>query len=71
MSLIFGIVEIPDDLDTDILACSDLPLTTTGDEVRADDVVVKLINEEQLDVPKETTYVGLTDVGEAMVHSAV
>ena len=41
MSMIFGTVEIPDDLDTDILAYSDVPPATTGDEVRANDVAAE------------------------------
>uniref|UniRef100_M1DHC4 Polyprotein protein n=1 Tax=Solanum tuberosum TaxID=4113 RepID=M1DHC4_SOLTU len=74
MSMIFGTVEIPDDMDTDMSSCSDMPPDTIRDEIRADEVVVESeaeTDEEQLGVHEETTYEGLTKVKEAMVTSAV
>ncbi|XP_049378127.1 uncharacterized protein LOC125842889 [Solanum stenotomum] len=53
MSMLFGTVEIPDDLDTDTPAYSDVPPATTGDKVRADDAAAESKAEndkEQLDV---------------------
>lgn len=39
--MIFGIVEIPNYLDIDILAYFDVPPATSRDEVRDDDVVAE------------------------------
>lgn len=53
MPMIFGNVEIPNDLDTDILACSNVPPTTIEDEVRADEVAIESeaeTDEDQLSV---------------------
>jgi len=72
MSMIFGTVEIPDDLDIDIPACSDVPPATTGDEVRADDAAAESeaeTDDDQLGVQEETVFEGLTEVDEAMVHA--
>uniref|UniRef100_M1DHC0 Polyprotein protein n=1 Tax=Solanum tuberosum TaxID=4113 RepID=M1DHC0_SOLTU len=67
-------IEIPDDLGTDILAYSDVPPATTGDEVRVDDVDVEFeaeTDKEQISVQEETTYEGLIEVEESMVDSAI
>jgi len=52
LSMIFGTVDIPDFLSSDIPTCSDVPpAITTGDEVRADDTEGESeaeIDEEQL-----------------------
>jgi len=45
MSLIFGMVEIPDGPSTNVPAYFDVPPATTGDEVRADDTAIELEDE--------------------------
>ncbi|KAG5581034.1 hypothetical protein H5410_051661 [Solanum commersonii] len=75
MSMIFGMVEIPN-MPADI----DIPPATTGDEVRVDEVRVDEVatvesegetDEKQLGVDEEAYYEGLTEIEEAMVDSAV
>uniref|UniRef100_M1DB70 Polyprotein protein n=1 Tax=Solanum tuberosum TaxID=4113 RepID=M1DB70_SOLTU len=68
--MIFGTVEIPD-----MPAYTDVPLATTGDEVRAEGVSATEseaeTGEDQLGVDEEATYEGLTEVEEAMVQLVV
>ncbi|KAK4709910.1 hypothetical protein R3W88_004423 [Solanum pinnatisectum] len=74
LSMLFSTVEILDVPSTDISVCSEMPLTTTGDETRANDVVVESeaeTDEEQLDVHEETVYDDMADLEGAMVHTVV
>jgi len=70
MSIIFVTVEIPD-----MPADADVPLTTTGDEVRVEEVVAAEseadTDEEQLGVDEESIFEGVIEVKEAMIDSTV
>ncbi|KAK4716314.1 hypothetical protein R3W88_014652 [Solanum pinnatisectum] len=74
LSMLFGSVNIPDVLSSDIPACSEVPPATTGKEVRADDSVTKpeaKTNVEQLGVTDEGVYDDLPYLDGAMVPIAV
>ncbi|XP_049394682.1 uncharacterized protein LOC125858970 [Solanum stenotomum] len=67
---LFGTMKIPDDPSIDILAYSEVPTATTGDEVRVD-VVVAETDEEQFGVHEDVVFDDLADLESAMVDSAV
>uniref|UniRef100_M1D9C6 Polyprotein protein n=1 Tax=Solanum tuberosum TaxID=4113 RepID=M1D9C6_SOLTU len=70
MSMIFEAVENPD-----IPADTDVPLTTTENEVQVKKVVAEdskdQTAEEHLGVDEEASYEGLTKIEKAMVDSAI
>uniref|UniRef100_M1DJR4 Polyprotein protein n=1 Tax=Solanum tuberosum TaxID=4113 RepID=M1DJR4_SOLTU len=68
--MFFGTVEIPD-----MPADTNMPTTTTRDEVRVEEVVAEEseteTDEEQLGIDEESFYEGFTEIEEAMVDSTV
>uniref|UniRef100_M1DXP7 Polyprotein protein n=1 Tax=Solanum tuberosum TaxID=4113 RepID=M1DXP7_SOLTU len=70
MSMIFETLEIPD-MPTD----TEIPLATTRDEVRVEEVDAAEseaeTDEEQLGFDEEASYEGVTEIEEAMVDSVV
>ncbi|KAG5590190.1 hypothetical protein H5410_040704 [Solanum commersonii] len=70
MSMIFGTMEI-----THVLVEPDIPLATTEDDVRVEEVVdpeSKVeTDEEMLEVAGEASYEGLTETEEAMIDATV
>ncbi|XP_049406208.1 uncharacterized protein LOC125869826 [Solanum stenotomum] len=73
MSLIFGIVEIPDGTSTEVPTYSYVAPATTGDEVRANEAAAESKDEndeEQLGVREEAVYEDLTDLEGAMYETA-
>ncbi|KAG5606335.1 hypothetical protein H5410_027827, partial [Solanum commersonii] len=67
MSMIFGMVEIPD--------MPDMPPSTTGDKVRVEEIVDPKseaeIDEEMLEVAEKALYKGLTETEETRVDAVV
>uniref|UniRef100_M1DBJ5 Polyprotein protein n=1 Tax=Solanum tuberosum TaxID=4113 RepID=M1DBJ5_SOLTU len=58
-SSLFGMVEIPDDPSATIAACSDVPLATTGDEMRVDVAAAEYeaqTNEEHICVHEDVVF---------------
>ncbi|KAK4707218.1 hypothetical protein R3W88_033233 [Solanum pinnatisectum] len=73
MSMLFGMVEIPEVSSTDISSCSKVPPTTIRDETRVDDVAAGSeaeTDEEKLGVREETFYDDLADLEGAMFEIA-
>ncbi|KAK4721502.1 hypothetical protein R3W88_011735 [Solanum pinnatisectum] len=73
LSMLFGMIEVPEVPSTDILACYELPLTNTGGDTRADDDDAESevkTDEEQLGIREETIFEDLDDIEGSMFETA-